>query len=57
MYLLCRERLVVHKQKVDISGVVDNEGFVAGRHQMSSFLIGTVSDLKHGTSISPISAI
>ena len=52
MYILCGERLVMHKQKVNISGVVDNEGFVAGRHQMPGFLVGTVSDLNHGTSVS-----
>lgn len=27
--ILCSERFVVHKQKVDISWVVDNECFVA----------------------------
>ena len=32
MYVLCRERLVVHEQKVDIPRVVDDESLVAGRH-------------------------
>ena len=52
MYVLRRESLVVHKQKVDISGVVHNKSFVPGGHQMPGFLIGTVSDLNHGTLIS-----
>lgn len=52
MDVLCRERLIVHEQKVDISGIVDNEGLMAGRHEMPSFFIGTVSDLIRGTCIS-----
>ena len=52
MYVLCRKRLVVHEQKVDISGVVDDESLMAGRHQMPGFFIGTVSYLNHGASIS-----
>ena len=52
MDVLCRERLIVHEQKVDIFGIVDNEGLVAGRHEMPSLLIGTVSDLNRGTWIS-----
>lgn len=42
MYVLGGESLVVHEQKVDISGIVDNKGFVAGGHQMPGFLVGTV---------------
>ena len=52
MYVLCRERLVVHQKKVNISGIMNDECFMAGRHQMPSFLIGTVSDLNHNDPIS-----
>lgn len=52
MYVLCRERLVVHKQKVNVSRIMDHESFVTGRHHMPGFLVRTVSDLNHGTSIS-----
>ena len=52
MYVLCRERLVVHQKKVNISGIMNDERFVAGRHQMPSFLVRTVSDLNHSDSTS-----
>ena len=45
MHILCRKCLVVHKQKVNVSGIVDNESFVARRHKMSGFLVRAVSDL------------
>lgn len=53
MYVLGGECFVMHKQKVDISGVVDNKGFVTGGHQMPGFLVGTVSYLNHCTFVSP----
>ena len=52
MYVLCRESPIVHEEKVDVSGIMDDESFVAGGHQMPGFLIGTISNLSHGTSIS-----
>ena len=53
MYVLGGESLVMHKQKVDISGIVDNKGFVARGHQMPGFLVGAVSYLVHCASVSP----
>jgi len=29
----------MHEEKVDIAGVVDKEGLVAGGHQMAGFLV------------------
>ena len=52
LYVLCRERLVVHQKKVNISGIMNDECFVAGRHQMPSFFVGTVSDLNYSNSMS-----
>ena len=52
VYVLGGESLVVHEQKVDISGIVNNESFVAGGHQISGFLVRTVSYLNHCASIS-----
>lgn len=33
------ECLVVHEEEIDIAGVVDDEGFVAGGHQVAGFLV------------------
>ena len=52
VYVLCRERLVVHQKKVNISGIMNDECFVAGRHQMPGFFVRTVSDLNHSDSMS-----
>ena len=52
MNVLGSESLVVHEQKVDISGIVNNESFVTGGHQMSGFFVRTVSYLNHCASIS-----
>ena len=39
--------LVVHEEKVEVTGVVDDESLVAGWHQVTGLLVGTVSDLNH----------
>lgn len=36
---------VVHQEKFDVAGVVNEEGLVAGRHHVSSLLVGTKADL------------
>jgi hypothetical protein len=38
-HLLCGEGLVVHKEEVDISGVIDEESLVAGGHHVASLLV------------------
>jgi hypothetical protein len=50
-YILGSEGLVVHEEELDISGVVNQESFVAGWHHVASFLVGAKSDLQ--SSISP----
>ena len=52
VYVLRRERLVVHQKEVNISGIMDDECFVAGRHQMPGLFVRTVSDLYHSDSMS-----
>ena len=52
MYILCRERLVVHQKKVNISGIMNDECFVAGRHQMPGLFVRTISNLNHSDSMS-----
>lgn len=38
----------MHEEKINVVGIVDNEGFVAGWHQVACFFIRTISDLgKH----------
>jgi hypothetical protein len=37
--------LVVHEEKVNITGVVDEESLVAGWHHVASSLVGTETDL------------
>lgn len=36
----------MHQEEVDIGGIVDEEGFVAGGHHVAGFLVGAVADLK-----------
>jgi len=37
----------VHEEEINLAGVFDEEGLVAGGHQMSSLLVGAVADLGH----------
>ena len=37
--------LVVHEEKVEVAGVVDEEGLVAGRHHVAGLLVAAVADL------------
>ena len=37
--VLCGECLIVHKEEVDIAGVVDKESLVAGGHHVASLLV------------------
>jgi hypothetical protein len=50
-YILGSEGLVVHEEKLDISGVVNQESLVARWHHVAGFLVGAKSDLH--SSISP----
>ena len=43
--VLCGEGLVVHEEEVDVTGVVDEEGLVAGGHHVAGLLVGTVANL------------
>jgi len=43
--VLSSEGAVVHEEKLDVVGVLDEECLVARRHHMASLLVGTVSDL------------
>lgn len=43
--VLCGEGAVVHEQKINILRVVDEEGLVARRHHMSSFLVAAIANL------------
>lgn len=36
---------VVHEQKLNVLGVVDEESLVAGRHHMPGLLVATIADL------------
>jgi hypothetical protein len=38
---------VVHEQKLDIFGIVDKEGLVAGGHHVSCLLVAAISDLSN----------
>ena len=48
--LLCGVCLVVHEEKVEVAGVVDEECLVAGRHHVTSLLVVAIADLSfsHG---------
>jgi len=51
------EGLVVHEEEVDIAGVVDEEGFVAGGHHVSGLSVGSESDLEVFSGAHPSRAI
>lgn len=38
--------LVVHKEQVEVAGVVDEEGFVAGWHHVTGLLVVSEADLR-----------
>lgn len=40
----------MHKKKVDVADVVDEEGLVAGWHHVASLLVGTETDLQYNKS-------
>lgn len=42
--------LVVHQQKLNIVGVADKEGLVAGGHHVTGLLVGTETNLQSGKS-------
>jgi hypothetical protein len=44
----------VHKEKVNVAGVVDEESLVTGRHHVASLLVGSETNLTY--LISPYSA-
>jgi hypothetical protein len=46
---LCSVGEVVHEEEVDVARVLDEEGLVAGGHQMAGLLVGTVTDLEAST--------
>jgi hypothetical protein len=35
----------VHKEEVEVAGVVDEEGLVAGGHHVAGLLVGSVANL------------
>jgi hypothetical protein len=37
----------VHKEELDISGIIDEESLVAGGHHVAGFLVGAKSDLNN----------
>jgi len=39
VHILCGEGLVVHEEKVNVSGVVDQESLVARGHHVASLLV------------------
>ena len=43
---LCGVGSVVHKEKVEVADVVDEEGLVAGGHHVACLLVGPETDLK-----------
>ena len=42
---LCGVGLVVHKEKLEVAGIVDEEGLVAGRHHVAGLLVVAIADL------------
>ena len=52
--VLCGVGLVVHKEKVNITGVVDEESLVAGWHHVAGLLVGTETNLCRKTESVPV---
>lgn len=44
-HILSSVGAVVHEQKLNVLGVVDEESLVAGRHHMPGLLVATITDL------------
>ena len=44
--LLSGVGLVVHEEKVEVAGVVDEESLVAGRHHVAGLPVAAVADLE-----------
>ena len=42
----------MHEQKLNVLGVVDEEGLVAGGHHVAGLLVGTVTDLMYTLAVS-----
>jgi hypothetical protein len=45
-YVLCGEGTVVHEEEIYVAGVVDEEGLVAGGHEMACLLVGAITNLQ-----------
>ena len=45
LYSLCGVGAVVHEEKLEVAGVVDEEGLVAGWHHVAGLPVATVADL------------
>jgi len=43
--VLCGKSSVVHEEKVYVARVVDEEGLMAGGHEMACLLVGAVTNL------------
>lgn len=43
--VLCGEGLVVHKEELNVGGVVDEERLVAGWHHVAGLLVGSETNL------------
>jgi hypothetical protein len=39
----------VHKEEVEVAGVVDEEGLVAGGHHVAGLLVGSVANLQENS--------
>jgi len=46
IHVLGGEGLVVHKEEIDVAGVVYEESLVAGGHHVASLLVGTETNLR-----------
>jgi hypothetical protein len=44
--VLCGEGGVVHEEEIYVAGVVDEEGLVAGGHEMACLLVGAITNLQ-----------
>src|ERR1700761_177288 len=53
VYILRSVGLIVHKQKIQIAHVVDEESLMAGWHHMASLLVVAVSDLSQSQRSAP----
>jgi hypothetical protein len=54
---LGRVSLVVHEEELEVAGVVDEEGLVAGGHHVAGLLVVAVADLKATNGSAPLSLL